>query len=115
MPMAPAPTETSAISVFLADDNLIVREGVLSRKGIDVPLIRVIGNTATRTLLQRVFRSGRLTIATASPTKATRPSRVKGRPSSGRATTSTPSRRPRLAIGTPIAWRTPSRTTSGRA
>lgn len=54
-------------SWVLTTRRLIVREGVLSRKGIDVPLIRVIGNTATRTLLQRILRSGRLTISTAGP------------------------------------------------
>jgi uncharacterized membrane protein YdbT with pleckstrin-like domain len=54
-------------SWVLTTRRLIVREGVLSRKGVDVPLIRVIGNTATRTLLQRILRSGRLTISTAGP------------------------------------------------
>lgn len=54
-------------SWVLTTRRLILREGVLSRKGIDVPLTRVIGNTATRTVLQRMFRSGRLTISTAGP------------------------------------------------
>ncbi len=52
-------------SWVLTTRRLIVRHGVLSRKGIDVPLVRVIGSSATRTLLQRLFRSGRLTISTA--------------------------------------------------
>jgi uncharacterized membrane protein YdbT with pleckstrin-like domain len=52
-------------SWVLTSRRLIVREGVLSRKGIDVPLARVIGNSVSRTLLQRMFRSGRLTISTA--------------------------------------------------
>jgi uncharacterized membrane protein YdbT with pleckstrin-like domain len=54
-------------SWVLTTKRLIVREGVLSRRGIDVPLTRVIGNSATRTVLQRLFRSGRLTISTAGP------------------------------------------------
>lgn len=54
-------------SWVLTTRRLIIREGVLSRKGIDVPLLRVIGNTATRTLFQRITRSGRLTISTAGP------------------------------------------------
>lgn len=52
-------------SWVLTTRRLIVRHGVLSRKGVDVPLARVIGTSATRTLLQRIFRSGRLTISTA--------------------------------------------------
>lgn len=52
-------------SWVLTTRRLIVRHGVLSRKGLDVPLARVIGTSATRTLLQRIFRSGRLTISTA--------------------------------------------------
>lgn len=52
-------------SWVLTTRRLIVRHGVLSRKGVDVPLARVIGTSATRTLLQRMFRSGRLTISTA--------------------------------------------------
>ncbi len=52
-------------SYVLTDRRLIVREGVLARRGIDVPLVRVIGSSATRTVLQRMFRCGRLTISTA--------------------------------------------------
>lgn len=52
-------------SWVLTTRRLIVRQGVLSRKGLDVPLARVIGTSATRTVLQRLFRSGRLTISTA--------------------------------------------------
>ncbi len=52
-------------SWVLTTRRLIVRHGVLSRKGLDVPLARVIGSSASRTLLQRMFRSGRLTISTA--------------------------------------------------
>ena len=54
-------------SWVLTTRRLIVRHGVLSRKGLDVPLARVIGTSATRTLLQRLFRSGRLTVSTAGP------------------------------------------------
>jgi uncharacterized membrane protein YdbT with pleckstrin-like domain len=52
-------------SWVLTTRRLIVRHGVLSRKGVDVPLARVIGTSATRTLMQRIFRSGRLTVSTA--------------------------------------------------
>lgn len=52
-------------SWVLTTRRLIVRHGVLSRKGIDVPLARVIGSSFSRTLLQRMFRAGRLTISTA--------------------------------------------------
>jgi uncharacterized membrane protein YdbT with pleckstrin-like domain len=54
-------------SWVLTTRRLILREGVLSRKGIDVPLTRVIGNSVSRTVLQRMFRSGRLVISTAGP------------------------------------------------
>lgn len=52
-------------SYVLTDRRLIVRDGVLSRRGLDIPLARVIGSSATRTVLQRIFRCGRLTISTA--------------------------------------------------
>ena len=52
-------------SWVLTTRRLMVRHGVLSRRGLDVPLARVIGTSATRTVLQRIFRSGRLTISTA--------------------------------------------------
>lgn len=52
-------------SWVLTTRRLIVREGVLSRKGLDIPLARVITCSFTRTLLQRMFRSGRLTVSTA--------------------------------------------------
>jgi uncharacterized membrane protein YdbT with pleckstrin-like domain len=52
-------------SWVLTTRRLIVREGVLSRKGLDIPLARVITSSFSRTLLQRMMRSGRLTIATA--------------------------------------------------
>lgn len=54
-------------SWVLTTRRLIVREGVLSRKGVDVALARVIGSSISRTVLQRMFRSGRLTISTAGP------------------------------------------------
>ena len=54
-------------SWVLTTRRLILREGVLSRKGVDVALTRVIGSSISRTLLQRIFRSGRLTISTAGP------------------------------------------------
>ncbi|WP_019875686.1 PH domain-containing protein [Sporichthya polymorpha] len=56
-----------AHSWVLTSRRLLVRHGVFSRRGLDVPLDRVIGSSASRTLLQRMFRSGRLTISTASP------------------------------------------------
>lgn len=52
-------------SWVLTTRRLIVRHGVFSRKGLDVALTRVIGSSVSRTVLQRMFRSGRLTISTA--------------------------------------------------
>ncbi|HUR73036.1 MAG TPA: PH domain-containing protein [Sporichthya sp.] len=52
-------------SWVLTTRRLIVREGVLSRKGLDIPLARVITSSFGRTLLQRMLRCGRLTISTA--------------------------------------------------
>lgn len=52
-------------SWVLTNRRLILREGVLSRRGIDVPLARVIGSDFTRTLLQRMFGAGRLVVSTA--------------------------------------------------
>ncbi|MGY1726592.1 PH domain-containing protein [Geodermatophilus sp. SYSU D01062] len=44
---------------------LLVRSGVLSRRGRDVPLSRVTDVTSRQTLRQRVVRSGTLTVETA--------------------------------------------------
>lgn len=52
-------------SYLVTDRRVIVREGVLSRRGHDVPLTRVVGASYTRTVLQRMFGCGRLTLATA--------------------------------------------------
>lgn len=51
-------------SYVLTDRRLIVRDGVMSRRGVDIPLARVIGSSTTRTVLQRMLRCGRLTIST---------------------------------------------------
>ncbi|MGQ0625083.1 MAG: PH domain-containing protein [Sporichthyaceae bacterium] len=50
---------------LVTDRRVIVREGVFSRRGHDLPLTRVVGATCTRTVLQRMFGCGRLVVATA--------------------------------------------------
>jgi hypothetical protein len=44
-PLRASPTEDPAITVFLADDNLLVREGVRALLGLE-PDLQVIGTAA---------------------------------------------------------------------
>ncbi|MGQ0630106.1 MAG: PH domain-containing protein [Sporichthyaceae bacterium] len=52
-------------SYLVTDRRVIVREGVFSRRGHDIPLTRVVSASYTRTVLQRMFGCGRLTVSTA--------------------------------------------------
>lgn len=52
-------------SYLVTDRRVIVREGVFSRRGHDVPLSRLVSASYTRTVLQRMFGCGRLTLTTA--------------------------------------------------
>lgn len=52
-------------SYVLTDRRLLLREGVLARRGHDIALHRVAGASATRTLLQRMVGCGRLAVSTA--------------------------------------------------
>lgn len=52
-------------SYVLTSHRLLLREGVFARRGHDIPLDRVVGASFTRTVLQRIFGCGRLTISTA--------------------------------------------------
>lgn len=52
-----------ARSVLLTTRRLIIREGVLARRGQDVPLDAITDASYTRTLLQRMLGCGRLSIA----------------------------------------------------
>jgi uncharacterized membrane protein YdbT with pleckstrin-like domain len=54
-----------ANSYLLTTRRLIIREGVLARRGHDIPLARITDASFTRSLLQRILGCGRLTISTA--------------------------------------------------
>ena len=54
-----------ANSYLLTTRRLIIREGVMARRGHDIPLARITDASFTRSLLQRMLGCGRLTINTA--------------------------------------------------
>lgn len=54
-----------ADSYLLTTRRLIIREGVLARRGHDIPLGRIVEVSFSRTLPQRVLGCGRLVITTA--------------------------------------------------
>lgn len=54
-----------ANSYLLTTRRLIIREGVMAKRGHDIPLVRITDVSYTRTLLQRMLGCGRLTISTA--------------------------------------------------
>ncbi len=51
--------------VVLTTSRVLVREGVLTRRGRDVPLSRITDVSSRQTLWQRLLRSGTLTVETA--------------------------------------------------
>jgi uncharacterized membrane protein YdbT with pleckstrin-like domain len=61
-----------ANSYMLTTRRLIIREGVMARRGHDIPLVRITDASFTRTLLQRMLGCGRLTISTSGSTAGQR-------------------------------------------